>query len=263
MNISYIHYPLFSLLGKRLALLRSRVFYSPYWKYLDLNKKNLDKKLILANSEFTSKAVEDVFRVNSHVFYPPFSNDIFKDPILDLGKERTDTVLTIGRISHEKNLQLIPYIAQKTHKRIAFIIAGLLASKEVLESLLELIKKLGVADRVKILPNVRRDHLKQLLWTSKVYLHPKINEHFGISIVEAMASGCIPVVHNSGGAKEFVPRNLRYNNIEEAAETIETTIGNWSPEEARNLMEQAEQFSEENFSKKFITLFNSYSNTYH
>ncbi len=43
-------------------------------------------------------------------------------------------------------------------------------------------------------------------------------EHFGISIVEAMALGCLPIVHDSGGMREFVPAQYRYTSIEQAAE---------------------------------------------
>ena len=131
---------------------------------------------------------------------------------------------------------------------------------EVLDSLLKLARKLGVADRVTILSNVNRNRLRQILLNSKVYLHPKVNEHFGISIVEAMASGCIPVTHDSGGGREFVPPNLRYSSIDEAAEKVEKAIDDWSPTQAGNFSRYAKQFSEENFSKKFMEIFNSYLN---
>ncbi len=42
---------------------------------------------------------------------------------------------------------------------------------------------------------------------SKVYFHPMVGEHFGISIVEAMAAGLVPVVSDVGGPTEFVPKN--------------------------------------------------------
>jgi glycosyltransferase involved in cell wall biosynthesis len=51
-----------------------------------------------------------------------------------------------------------------------------------------------------------------------------VGEHFGISIVEAMALGCIPVVHDSGGMREFVPTQYRYRTIEQAAEKITATF---------------------------------------
>ncbi len=115
-----------------------------------------------------------------------------------------------------------------------------------------------MSEKVKILTNVRRDRLRGILLNSKVYLHPMINEHFGVSIVEAMSSGCIPVVHDSGGPREFVPQDLRYKSIEEAAEKVEKAIDKWSPKEASRVSKIADRFSEKNFSKRFIDVFNSY-----
>lgn len=83
-------------------------------------------------------------------------------------------------------------------------------------------------------------------------------EHFGISIVEAMASGCLPVVHNSGGPPEFVPDQYRYNTFQEAAEIVDAVIDQWTPELGYKMARIAERFSEENFSKRFMQLFNEY-----
>ena len=97
-----------------------------------------------------------------------------------------------------------------------------------------------------------------MLLKTKVYLHTTINEHFGISIVEAMASGCIPIVHNSGGPMEFVPQDHRYATTEEAAIKVEQAINEWSPEKARSVSKSADKFSEKNFARQFIKVFDSY-----
>jgi glycosyltransferase involved in cell wall biosynthesis len=45
-------------------------------------------------------------------------------------------------------------------------------------------------------------------------------EHFGIAPVEALASGCITIVHNSGGMKEFIPAEYRWGNYEDLKQKI-------------------------------------------
>ncbi len=163
----------------------------------------------------------------------------------------------MARISGEKNLEIIPHIASLTRKGITFIIIGLLDSKHILSSLKDLKKKLNVDNRVRILTNVKRDKLNQILLNSKIFLNPSINEHFGISIVEAMSLGCVPLVHDSGGPKEFVKKDLRFNSIEEAAKKVENIIDSWSEKIATNISKTALKFSENNFSKSFINILNS------
>ncbi len=261
-DISYIHYPILNNLQNEFSYLRNRVFYYPYRRFLDISHKNIQKKIFLVNSRFTAKAVKEIFNVDSYVLYPPVSKDILYPSEIALNQQRDNSVITISRISNEKNLTLIPFIAKDARKNIKFKIAGLLDSREVFNSLLRLANNLGVSQKVKLFPNLARDRLRQLLLNSKVYLHPKVNEHFGISIIEAMASGCIPVVHDSGGAKEFVPRQFRYKNLKEAVEKVEKAIDNWSPEKATKISKYAQRFSEKNFSKSFIEIFNSYSKRY-
>ena len=131
-------------------------------------------------------------------------------------------------------------------------------SEEVLNNFVRLLRKLKVSDKVKVIPNVSKSDLRKILLNSKIYLHPKINEHFGIAIVEAMSCGCIPIVHNSGGPKEFVPQAFRYDNIEEAAKKIDKALGNWSVGMSARISNLADKFSERCFSEKFIASFNSF-----
>ena len=41
---------------------------------------------------------------------------------------------------------------------------------------------------------------------SKAYFHPNIGERLGMTIVEAMADGLIPIVPNMSGPIKFVPK---------------------------------------------------------
>ena len=49
--------------------------------------------------------------------------------------------------------------------------------------------------------NLLRDDYLEIFSKSKVAIHTMKHEHFGIAVVELMASGMITVAHNSAGPK--------------------------------------------------------------
>lgn len=259
-DISYIHYPMLKLVEADLPSFRNKVFFFPYRRFLEFSRRAVKEKLFLVNSGFTAKAAKAEFGVNSHILYPPLSDDIINQNESELNRYRNNSVITVSRIAPDKNLTIIPYIAKFTNKNTCFVIVGLHDSAKVLKTLLRLIGELKLSERVKVIPNVGRQDLKKILLTSKVYLHTKVKEHFGISIIEAMSCGCIPIVHNSGGPKEFIPENLRYDEFEEAAAKIDTAIENWSIQEAYRLSNFAHKFNRSSFAEKFITIFNNFCN---
>ena len=66
--------------------------------------------------------------------------------------------------------------------------------------------------------NVDRSELLDLIRRSRIGLHAKFEEHFGIAVAEMVLGGCAVLVHNSRGAVEIVggdPR-LLYRDIDEA-----------------------------------------------
>lgn len=64
--------------------------------------------------------------------------------------------------------------------------------------------ELGIEGSVDFLVNLPFPELQALLGEAVVGLHTMRDEHFGISIVEFMAAGVIPVVHDSGGPREDI-----------------------------------------------------------
>ncbi len=88
-----------------------------------------------------------------------------------------------------------------------------------------------------------------VLRNSKVMLHSFLGEHFGIAFIEAMSAGIIPVAHDSGAAKfdKIVDEKFRYNNIEEAVDSVKNALSSWSIVESQRLREYAKKFSDEAF----------------
>jgi glycosyltransferase involved in cell wall biosynthesis len=98
----------------------------------------------------------------------------------------------------------------------------------------------------------------KLMSESKIYLHPPFAEHFGISIVESMAAGLIPVVYKDGGGwtdiVSNIDKNLGYDetNWEYA---IKYAIENEQKLREKSV-EFSKNFSKEKFEERFLNIIN-------
>jgi glycosyltransferase involved in cell wall biosynthesis len=262
-EISYIHFPYLNHFNFAVAfpyLSNPRLNQAATAPYVILEKKliNYNKHLVLANSHYTANEVEQYSHKTTHVLYPPFS-----DAILQAGKTATkqpqeNLVVTVSRLDANKLLERIPQIAAQTPQNIKFAVVGRLYNKGPLSYLKALIKNMGLSDRVKFYPNASAEQKTDLLRRAKLYLHTMEGEHFGISIVEAMAMGCLPVVHDSGGMREFVPAYLRYRSVEEAAKKVSEQTAEWTSDKSENMKAAAAEFSIKKFSHYFLEYFNRY-----
>ncbi len=68
--------------------------------------------------------------------------------------------------------------------------------------------------------NLPGPELLEVLHDSRIYVHLMEGEHFGIAPVEGLASGCVTIVHNSGGMKEFIPDEFRWETYDDLKEKI-------------------------------------------
>jgi glycosyltransferase involved in cell wall biosynthesis len=88
------------------------------------------------------------------------------------------------------------------------------------QELKNMIADYNLSDYVSLQTNISFSKLIELMQLAKVYFHPRIDEHFGISIVEAMTSGLVPIVSNIGGHTEFVPYKYHFHTLSHAADLI-------------------------------------------
>ena len=64
-------------------------------------------------------------------------------------------------------------------------------------------------------------------------------EHFGIAPIEALASGCVTLVHNSGGMTEFIPEEFRWTTYEDLKAKIIQWLG--TPDQSENWEKRKEK----------------------
>ena len=263
-EISYIHYPFLNVhsYSRRFPYLGSphilQVGALPHVMF-ENNFVRYNEKLVLANSYYTAEEIKKYSdKPVVEVLYPPFSSCIS-----EIGKDTTkklqeNLVVTTSRLEPNKLLERIPRIAAQTDSNIHFAVIGRLYNKETLTNLQNLTEKLGLTSRVRFYPNASAEQKIDLLKRAKIYLHTMIGEHFGISIVEAMALGCLPIAHNSGGMREFVPQQYRYETTQDAADKINAEMQNWSREKSLEAQELSAKFSYDNFSERFMELFSKH-----
>lgn len=133
------------------------------------------------------------------------------------------------------------------------------------DKLQELAKELDVHNHVELKLNFKFEFLLQYLSESAVGLHTMIDEHFGIGVVECMASGLVTIAHNSAGPKMdiVVPHKGQKSGF--LAETEEEyancfyTIYHMNEQQRKVIRDAAKQqvkkFSQQKFNESFLETF--------
>jgi len=198
---NYIHFqvPFHGVNGKSL-LNRMKLF-------------RIDK--IICNSDFTKKVVDNEYGIDSMVLYPPVATDIYRP------KRKINQICYVGRFSnliqnkgHEVLIKQFKILVKnKKFTDWKLILAG---GTEVGST--EYLKKLKLqahgyniefveSPSIEILKNIFG--VSKIFWSASGYgvdeiKNPEKTEHFGITLVEAMSAGCVPLVFNAGGHKEII-----------------------------------------------------------
>jgi glycosyltransferase involved in cell wall biosynthesis len=189
--------------------------------FQDVNGKSLLNKMklfrvgkIICNSNFTKKIIDLEYGVKSVVVYPPVDTTSIKP------KRKENIILFVGRFSEllqNKNQDLLI----RNFKKLVdegitdwkLVIAG---GVEVgADNYLGQIKKMSQGYPIEIIESPAFNDLKEMYGKAKIFWsasgfgvdenkNPEKVEHFGITVVEAMAGGAVPVIYNAGGHREIV-----------------------------------------------------------
>lgn len=217
--------------------------------------------LIFTNSTFMQKILRKYLGHSSNVIYPPVDTTRFK--YSSRAEKRGNLIASVSRLRPGKRLDIVPRVA-KLATEGTFAVVGLAddGSQNTIERLTKMNRELGVEKRVELLVNQSSQVLTDVLASAKVLLHTQPMEAFGISVVEGMAAGCVPVVPKSGGPWYDILDHKQgeygyaYRNIGEAANIINMLMRNEELREEVSLRgrSRAEDFESSIFEQKILTV---------
>lgn len=184
---------------------------SPWFKF-----KQRSWKKVLFNSKFTKQNVEKVLTIPAQVIYPPVDIDALKPTT------KKKYILSVGRFfghlkikKHELMIDSFKTLyKEKAMNKWSLHLVGSAAEGDF--DYVEELKQRSRDLPITLYPNLAFRKLIDLYSQSSIYWHaagfgevePTKMEHFGISTVEAMAAGAVPVVINLGGQKEIVEQGI-------------------------------------------------------
>ena len=235
--------------------LETRQKIKKYFEFLrDRYDKLMKNTLVLTNSEYTRRAIFNAFNIDAKILYPPVDIDTFRE-IASGSTQREDMTLVISRIAPDKQVENAIEVARIMRGRGIgkdMIIAGNLHHYDhrYYQKLKKMIADYDLSNYINLQINISFSKLIQLMRLAKVCFHPRIDEHFGISIVEAMASGLVPVVSDIGGHTEFVPSKYHFHTLSHAADLIALAFET-TDSERMAISNSTTKFSNENYIKSF------------
>ena len=230
-------------------------------------------KQVVCNSQFTSKFLENFPKNKLSVLYPPVDVDNFS-----AAEHKENIILSVGRFDNILNakkqdvlIEAFKHIYQNNPStNWKLILMGgshdLPENNHYLQHLQFLAKDLPI----EFVVNPDFDKLRQIYSNSKIYwhaagfgvdeyLHPEETEHFGMTVVEAMASALVPIVVAKGGLTEIVTDSKNgylWQNIDELVAKTQLLLG--SPQTLKELsvkaLESSRSFSKQVFEEKLLNL---------
>jgi glycosyltransferase involved in cell wall biosynthesis len=227
-NIAYVHFPEIHYDYARSGLKR-RLYLWLFKKWVDQGIGRLD--VVFCNSNYTKEMILRYWK--SHevkdpvVVYPPVNLDKFwSDKPLT---QRCKRVTYVARFIPVKRHEIMKRLAVDLPAYEFVSVGGLIdAEKAWFNKFSE-----NLPLNYSLKTNLPGSELLDILHGSRIYVHLMEGEHFGIAPVEGLASGCVTLVHNSGGMKEFIPDEFRWETYDDLKQKIirymedEEASANW------------------------------------
>ena len=163
--------------------------------------------VVMVNSSWTHAHIRQLWSPRQlFIVYPPCDTASFNTLPVRRSTEPF-RIVSVGQFRPEKNhksqLQILRNLLQEVEgRRVTLVLVGGCRNAEDEERVANLrhaARVLGVENYVEFKTNLSFSALREELGRAAAALHTMENEHFGISLVECMAAGCVMVAHESGG----------------------------------------------------------------
>lgn len=230
--------------------------------------RHLEFYRLLANSEYTRRRLRVRWRAESEVLHPPVDVAAFKAAakealLLSVG--------TLGGRARPKNELALIRLFKRLHAsgRLPgwrYHLAGMLEGGP---RWLARLRREAAGAPITVQVEAGLDDLRDLYGRSRLLWHAcgapvarvdrrENREHFGVTLVEAMAAGCVPLVPDAGGPREIVASGCgaRYRTWERLGRLTVAAAGGRLPLErlSAEARARAERFGLEAFARRLRAL---------
>lgn len=224
--------------------------------------------LVVANSEGTSqhllesKIVEKAkIRVIDNPVLPPNIDGLLSARIYDcwLQDPNLKVILSVGRLHKQKNQGLLIKAFSVVAKEMSNARLIILGEGVEAEGLLELAKRKGVADKMKIIPFQKNPY--PYYKHADVFVLSSDYEGFGNVIVEALSSGNPVISTNCPGGPRSILADGKYGVLVEAGNVEALSLAIFKVLEGRvyfdssSLVARSQEYSVAEVSRKYWSLF--------
>lgn len=236
--------------------------------YTDFMQRLQSYDVILANSEFTARWIRKYWGKKSTVLYSPVT--------FLSSRKKKNWICSVGRfftLGHGKKQEVMIQAFREFYDKgntdwELHLVGGFDANDQNTVDYIHHLESLSQGYPIYFHLNVSRKELSEVVGASKLYWHsagygetdPIKMEHFGISVVESMSAGCLPILFNNGGLPEILEKlglstsKHTFESIEELVEKTEYWVKNYSKYKHPSQALFKKNFSRERFTQELTKI---------
>jgi glycosyltransferase involved in cell wall biosynthesis len=230
----------------------------------DWRRRMASYSAVLAISRYTSHWVHELWDADAGVIYPPAEGVSLKLP-KDL------SILSVGRFASRGHVkcqrEMVGAFNEMSLDGWQYVLAGSIGDAPDDVAYAGAVREAAKDRPITIASDVKRPALLELYARARIFWHaagflntanhPELNEHFGITTVEAMSAGCVPVVVNRGGQPEIVEHGVSgflWNTLDELRQFTRQLAGDdalWA-RMSQAARDRARQFDRAHYVQGFL-----------
>lgn len=216
-----------------------------------------DKVIVLSKFLKNSLCSRFPFAESKMIMIPNFAGDLFFR--IDQKPKRENLFVSIGRLVPTKGFDtlIMAFARMKNNSNFKLVIVG---EGEEMQSLRHLAKDEGVFDRVQFAGTLTKLEIKEWLLKSKLLISCSHFETFGVSIVEALATGTPVLVTNVGAPSGFVVPEVgevcKVSDVDDTCRKLEFMMENYGNYNHESIREYAlKSFGEDSVLEQIVDVY--------